>query len=209
MADCLNYMPRPHRRMVQRFKSGPNLRAWILDEEKDWTRREEIIDAFDRCVDALSDFRATHIRIASEYIVKEGKKRKENAFTGTGGTPFMKYLNDHVTDTKAVRIRPSMKSGLGGLKLDKKKMPASATNAESLEGERCGSSETLPSSVAKELHGSKSSHSEFVVLDADLDEDSLSAILAIPGLKHVLVVLLAIFVFRSIQAVYVFASKTE
>jgi len=107
--------------MVERFKSGPSLRAWILDEDKDWTRREEIIDAFDRCVDALSDFRATHIRIASEYIVKEGKKRNEKAFTGTGGTPFMKYLTDHVSDTKAVRIRPPVKSGLGGLKLAKKK----------------------------------------------------------------------------------------
>jgi hypothetical protein len=111
LADNRKYMPRNHVTVLDKFEAGPSLREWILSSERNAAVQKKLIECFDGCVDSLADFRRSHIRITSDYIVKMGKQRKEKAFTGTGGSPFMVFLMQHLKDTAAVRIVPPASDG--------------------------------------------------------------------------------------------------
>jgi indoleamine 2,3-dioxygenase len=87
----LDYAPPAHRAFVERLQNnGPNLRAYVRDAGGS-TR-----DAYNACIDALETFRGKHIQLAADYIFKQN----EAAAQGTGGTPFMRYLNKHRRETR-------------------------------------------------------------------------------------------------------------
>ncbi|MBX7038689.1 MAG: indoleamine 2,3-dioxygenase, partial [Nitrospira sp.] len=57
--------------------------------------------AFCTCVDLLAQFRDIHVGYAERYIFRQHQSHASNPTSvGTGGTPFMPYLNKHLEETK-------------------------------------------------------------------------------------------------------------
>ncbi|MEE9205257.1 MAG: hypothetical protein V3U08_09575, partial [Nitrospirales bacterium] len=53
------------------------------------------------CVQLLATFREAHIEYAKRYIHQQSERRESNpTAVGTGGTPFMTYLDKHLEETK-------------------------------------------------------------------------------------------------------------
>jgi indoleamine 2,3-dioxygenase len=90
----LDYAPPNHRDFVQRLEHGPDLRAWVLDTGG------ALSAAYNTCIDALDVFRGKHLQLAADYIFKQNAA----AALGTGGTPFMRYLNKHRAETRESRL---------------------------------------------------------------------------------------------------------
>src|SRR5947208_873904 len=76
------------RQFISHIEKGPSLRSYIAE-----TRRPQVIDAYNTCIEALRDFRAQHLEYAGLYIHSQTQRNSANPVAvGTGGTPFMKYL---------------------------------------------------------------------------------------------------------------------
>ena len=85
------YMPRPHREFISHVEKGPSVRSYINQK-----RIPVAVEAYNECVEALRDFRAQHLEFAGLYIHAQTQRGSANPVAiGTGGTPFMKYLNAH------------------------------------------------------------------------------------------------------------------
>jgi indoleamine 2,3-dioxygenase len=86
LADMRNYMPREHRRLIEAVEEMPCIRE-LADN-----------DAYNAVLDAMADFRAAHYGWAQEYI-----NRWTSDPRGTGGTPYMKWLQQLIDETRAFR----------------------------------------------------------------------------------------------------------
>jgi indoleamine 2,3-dioxygenase len=87
LADMRNYMPLEHRRLIERLATMPSIR--------DLANKEP----FNAILDGIADFRAVHYGWAQEYI-----NRHTNDPRGTGGTPYMQWLDQLINETRAYRI---------------------------------------------------------------------------------------------------------
>ena len=82
----------------RRYLHGRRIDAWQL---KSITRNPDLWKAFCVCVDLLAQFREIHIGYAERYIFRQHQSHASNpTAVGTGGTPFMPYLNKHLEETK-------------------------------------------------------------------------------------------------------------
>jgi indoleamine 2,3-dioxygenase len=86
----LEYAPPAHRAFVKQMEGGPDLREFVR------ATGGAARGAYNACVDALETFRGKHVQLAADYIFKQN----ETASQGTGGTPFMRYLNKHRHETR-------------------------------------------------------------------------------------------------------------
>lgn len=78
-----NYMPVGHREFIRAVRQGPSIR--------EFAKRigvPAVTDAYNECLEGMNAFRRQHLSFAIEYI----HNRVANP-TGTGGTPFMKWLS--------------------------------------------------------------------------------------------------------------------
>ena len=88
------HMPRPHRQFLMMLSQQPKLREFVLVNKSN----TELCDAYNRCVQALADFRTKHVVLVTTYIVTpagkaEGVKTEGGLATrGTGGSNFMVLL---------------------------------------------------------------------------------------------------------------------
>ena len=58
------------------------------------------------CVDLLAQFREIHIGYADSYIHRQHQAHASNpTAVGTGGTPFMQYLQKHLDETKQALVQ--------------------------------------------------------------------------------------------------------
>jgi indoleamine 2,3-dioxygenase len=65
------------------------------------TRHPELWKAYCACVELLAQFREIHIGYADSYIHRQHQSHASNpTAVGTGGTPFMTYLQKHLDETK-------------------------------------------------------------------------------------------------------------
>ena len=87
LADMRNYMPAEHRKVIEIAEAMPNVRT-IADKR-----------AYNAILDAMAEFRSVHYGWAQEYI-----NRRTNDSRGTGGTPFMQWLDQLIKETLAFRI---------------------------------------------------------------------------------------------------------
>jgi indoleamine 2,3-dioxygenase len=56
----------------------------------------DLRDAYNLSVQELGRFRALHLEYAARYIYRQQQKSAANPVAiGTGGTPFMEYLEEH------------------------------------------------------------------------------------------------------------------
>jgi indoleamine 2,3-dioxygenase len=86
LADMRNYMPSEHGRLIKAVEAMPSIRD-VADNE-----------AYNAVLDAITEFRSVHSGWAQEYI-----NRWTSDPRGTGGTPYMQWLQQLIDETRAFR----------------------------------------------------------------------------------------------------------
>ncbi|SRR5579875_1088496 len=87
LADMRNYMPAEHRALIESVEAMPSIRE-VCDKH-----------AFNAVLDAMAEFRSIHYGWAQEYI-----NRWTDDPRGTGGTPYMQWLQQLIDETRAYKI---------------------------------------------------------------------------------------------------------
>jgi indoleamine 2,3-dioxygenase len=103
-----DYMPPRHRAFLQAIETAtddrgrPLLAGYVRDRK---TRTSDLWAAYCACIDLLAKFREIHIGYADSYIHRQHQSHADNpTAVGTGGTPFMQYLQKHLDETKQALI---------------------------------------------------------------------------------------------------------
>ena len=87
LAEMRNYMPSEHRHLIEAIETMPSIRDLASKQ------------AWNAALDAMADFRAVHYGWAQEYI-----NRWTDDPRGTGGTPYMEWLQQLIEETRAFRL---------------------------------------------------------------------------------------------------------
>src|SRR6266850_2596217 len=104
LQEMRDYMPPRHRAFLQVLEKatddlGRPLFAGYVRDRKFHT--PDLWTAYCACVDLLVQFRTIHIDYADSYIHRQQQAHASNpTAVGTGGTPFMQYLQKHLDETK-------------------------------------------------------------------------------------------------------------
>jgi len=104
LQEMREYMPPRHRAFLQSLEQAvdgrgrPLLAAYTRDRK---TQSPDLWTAYCACVDLLAQFRDIHIGYADSYIHRQHQSYVSNpTAVGTGGTPFMAYLQKHLDETR-------------------------------------------------------------------------------------------------------------
>jgi indoleamine 2,3-dioxygenase len=104
LQEMREYMPPQHRAFLQALESQTDdsgralLSGYVRDRRQS---HPELWSAYCACVDLLAQFREIHIGYADNYINRQHQTTTTNpTAVGTGGTPFMTYLQKHLDETK-------------------------------------------------------------------------------------------------------------
>lgn len=104
LQEMRDYMPSRHRSFLQALEHAsddlnrPLLCGYVRDRK---FRSPELWTAYCTCVELLAQFREIHIGYADSYIHRQHQSHATNpTAVGTGGTPFMTYLQKHLDETK-------------------------------------------------------------------------------------------------------------
>lgn len=97
LMEMRQYMPPGHRAYVETIERGPSIRDYVIaHHESHPPLREE----YNACIRLIECFRAKHHEYAARYIQMQSQKNISNPTEiGTGGTPFMVYLQKHKRET--------------------------------------------------------------------------------------------------------------
>ncbi|MDC0529176.1 indoleamine 2,3-dioxygenase [Gammaproteobacteria bacterium] len=100
--EMRDYMPPKHRRSIEIVEKRSNAKSYILESKK-------LTSEYNKCLEEIRIFRAQHLEFAATYIHKQSQitnpfGRGGSTITGTGGTPFMKYLKKHRDETQKQKI---------------------------------------------------------------------------------------------------------
>jgi indoleamine 2,3-dioxygenase len=87
LADMRNYMPFEHRMLIERVEAMPAIRGLASKEP------------FNAILEAIADFRSVHYGWAQEYINRWTADPR-----GTGGTPYMQWLEQLIQETRSFEI---------------------------------------------------------------------------------------------------------
>jgi indoleamine 2,3-dioxygenase len=96
--DMLNYMPEGHRRFIRAIDAEERkkpIRSYI-----EAAGSKSLIREYNTCLERISEFRQQHLEFAISYI--QSKVKDES---GTGGTPFMKWLAQLKSETTSAMIQ--------------------------------------------------------------------------------------------------------
>src|SRR5262245_501808 len=104
LQEMRGYMPPRHRAFLEALEKTtdeagrPLLSGYVRDRK---SRNSDLWAAYCLCIDLLAQFRQIHIGYADSYIYRQHQAHKSNpTAVGTGGTPFMTYLQKHLDETK-------------------------------------------------------------------------------------------------------------
>jgi len=86
LADMRNYMPAEHRRLIEAVEAMPSIRELAGK------------NPYNAVLDAMAGFRSIHYGWAQEYI-----NRRTDDPRGTGGTPYMQWLQQLIDETLAFK----------------------------------------------------------------------------------------------------------
>ncbi|NGZ11403.1 MAG: hypothetical protein CV088_18870 [Nitrospira sp. LK70] len=104
LQEMREYMPPRHRAFLQALENQTdNQRRAVLSGYVHDRRQShpELWSAYCACVNLLAQFREIHIGYADSYINRQNQTSTTNpTAVGTGGTPFMTYLQKHLDETK-------------------------------------------------------------------------------------------------------------
>jgi len=100
--EMRDYMPPEHRNAIEHVEEISNAKTLIHESKK-------LINEYNKCLEEIRIFRAQHLEFAATYIHKQSQiknpfGRGGSTITGTGGTPFMKYLKKHRDETQKQKI---------------------------------------------------------------------------------------------------------
>ena len=108
LQEMRDYMPPRHRAFLETLEKAtddlgrPLLAGYVRDRK---LRTPDLWTAYGNCVDLLAQFREVHIGYADSYIHRQHQSHASNpTAVGTGGTPFMQYLQKHLDETKQAII---------------------------------------------------------------------------------------------------------
>jgi indoleamine 2,3-dioxygenase len=87
LTDMRNYMPFEHRTLIERVEAMPGIRGLAGKEP------------FNAILDAIAEFRSIHYGWAQEYINRWTADPR-----GTGGTPYMQWLDQLIEETRSFKI---------------------------------------------------------------------------------------------------------
>ncbi len=100
--EMLGYMPPAHRAFRDQLEAGPSIREYV---SRQCEARPDLAEAYDSCIQWLTRFRAIHLEYADRYIHRQAAANAKNPNdVGTGGTPFMPYLEKHRAETSNHRL---------------------------------------------------------------------------------------------------------
>jgi indoleamine 2,3-dioxygenase len=77
-------------------EAGPSIRKFVVDHG---AGDPELRNAYDEAVKLVERFRAKHLEYAAAYIHRQSQRGANSTSTGTGGTPFLTYLDKHRRET--------------------------------------------------------------------------------------------------------------
>lgn len=108
LQEMRDYMPPRHQAFLRVLegttdkRNRPILAGYVRDRKDShpglWT-------AYGACIELLAQFRETHIGYADRYIHRQHQSHTSNpTAVGTGGTPFMPYLQKHLDETKRAAV---------------------------------------------------------------------------------------------------------
>jgi len=100
--EMRDYMPPEHRRMIEDVEDRSNAKKYIQQSKR-------LVNEYNKCLEEIRRFRALHLEFAATYIhqqsqIKNPFGRGGSTITGTGGTPFMRYLKKHRDETQKQKI---------------------------------------------------------------------------------------------------------
>jgi len=108
LQEMRDYMPPRHRAFLETLEKAtddlgrPLLAGYIRDRK---SRSPNLWAAYCACVDLLAQFREVHIGYADSYIHRQHQSYASNpTAVGTGGTPFMQYLQKHLDETRQALV---------------------------------------------------------------------------------------------------------
>ncbi|MEY4528389.1 MAG: hypothetical protein RL768_2108 [Nitrospirota bacterium] len=108
LQEMREYMPPQHRAFLRAIeqstdeKNRPLLSAYIRDRRSD---NPNLWRSYCTCVDLLAQFREIHIGYADSYIHRQHQIHASNpSAVGTGGTPFIAYLQKHLDETRRALV---------------------------------------------------------------------------------------------------------
>ena len=99
--EMRDYMPPEHRRMIEKVEKSSQVVRLINGSKK-------LKNEYNNCLEEIRTFRDLHLEFAGIYIHKQSQIKNPfgggSTITGTGGTPFMKYLKKHREETEKQKI---------------------------------------------------------------------------------------------------------
>ena len=88
------YMPKEHRKLLN------ELDKWSEKNRSKLEIDEESVKIVNDLIKEVHIFRNKHLEYARVYIYEQSLTNNSNSnIVGTGGTPFMKYLDKHLQET--------------------------------------------------------------------------------------------------------------
>lgn len=97
LKDLRRYIPRHHNEFLIQVESGPSVREYVIRN-----RETSLLGAYNRCIEGVGNFRAEHLQISIEYIQRPAQQQATSrGERGTGGSPFVGYLEKHRKETFA------------------------------------------------------------------------------------------------------------
>jgi len=94
--DLHNYRPSGHRSFVDFISAHSTVRSSVMG-----TRDGQLTESYNLCVSEVVAFRAQHLEFARTYVFDQIERNSAGApKVGTGGTPFIRYLEKHHQETQ-------------------------------------------------------------------------------------------------------------
>ena len=101
--EMRDYMPPKHNQFIKNLESKSTTRDLIKDSSK-------LQKTYDDCLEEVRKFRSMHLEYAGAYIHQQSQLKNPfgrggSTITGTGGTPFMKYLKKHRDESQKTKFK--------------------------------------------------------------------------------------------------------
>jgi indoleamine 2,3-dioxygenase len=96
--EMRDYMPPRHAQFIGAVEAGPSIRNFVKGR---MSTNKSLCDVYNECVRWIELFRTKHLEYAKDYIFKQHQQSATNPYgVGTGGTPFVPYLEKHRDETE-------------------------------------------------------------------------------------------------------------
>jgi indoleamine 2,3-dioxygenase len=98
LLEMRDYMPPAHKAFIEAIEQGPSIREFVAEQAP---VNKSLREIYNGCVQRVENFRSQHIQYAKNYIFKQSENSSSNPHAvGTGGTPFIPYLQKHRDETE-------------------------------------------------------------------------------------------------------------